>query len=252
MNNFNDRQRTKLVIIEGIVGSGKTTMLNHLIEELSKLNVKVQGYHEFEVPTVAYDDNAISNHRAELRQLSKLPHPNHIWIESDQEDFDSISAELMEIRLGRAQLFVEESQDSDSISIFDGGLFHRDTDCLLIMNVDRDRVREHTYQFLQVLEGLRPVLVYPNQQDTRKTLQRVHQLRGEHWHHGETSYLISSPYGQKMDFVRFDGYVQLYDEIKQFHRELYSEIRIPRTWIETTRAAWSDYSHQILDSIGLI
>lgn len=193
MNKSVSRKQTRLIIIEGIVGSGKTTILENLIKKFFKLNVEVKGYQESEVPTVTYDDDAISNLRPDLRQLAKLPHPNHIWIESDQEGFASISEEIMELRLARGKLFAEESQTTASISIFDGGVFHRDSDCLLLMNVNRHRIREHTHQFLRVLEGLRPVLVYLNQQDTQKALQRVHQIRGEHWHQGETNYLVSCP-----------------------------------------------------------
>jgi len=241
-----------LLILDGLVGVGKTTLSKALEGTCADLGLSVQIYAEAEVPTVTYDDHAVSAQDSNLRQLTRMPHPQHVWIDADQDTFERIGQELMELRLERAKRFVQAMHQVEAkLLIFDGGLFHRDLDCLWLMNIPLEWLYQHTLAYVKCLQSIEPVLVYLSQSDVEQGLRRIHALRGSMWHQGETRWLVDSPYGRQHEYRRFSGYLQLYQVLHQYHRELYEKLNMVKVSLETSQARWSEYAQELLSRLEM-
>jgi Fe-S cluster assembly ATPase SufC len=135
---------TRLVFVEGIMGSGKSTTARFLTEHLQYNQIAARFV--LEGPTVEEPDHP-------LRVATDFPHPNRIWLDVTIEHY-------IERSLLKWHNFVQEARRSPVTTICDGLLFHGNMTDLMLMNAKPHVLHRYVGQVIECIQYLHPVLIY--------------------------------------------------------------------------------------------
>jgi thymidylate kinase len=222
--------RSRLIFIEGIMGSGKSTTARWLARLFRRNGIPARPVPEARPhPTNVF---------------RSLPHWKQPWLDLSAE-------ELMTRSYANWQAFVEKSLSDPQIFVFDGQLFHGDFTCLFLMNCPRQLLQQYVHTVLQVAEPLHPIIIYCYQADIAQALDRISARRGQGWVESQIAWKVASPYGQKLGLVGIDGWKQLYQDYRQLTDMCFETLMIPKLAIETRAGEWAIYQTRIRTFLGL-
>jgi hypothetical protein len=143
----------KLIIVEGIPGSGKSTTARFIALQLERNGLKAKLFHE-----------------------STFQHP--ILIENDIHHPDTWKNTYLE----NWNHFLEEQMHSDSIFVMESVLFQSPIIHLLHLDVNQDEIIQFINQLYGVLTNMNCSLIYLYQEDPFIGINRMMAARGgETW-----------------------------------------------------------------------
>ncbi len=181
---------TKLIIVEGLPGTGKSTTASKIAEEL-----KHQG------KKVVCVDEGVPNHPAD-------------YADYDFPDFDTERRLILE----KWQEFVSQA-DEDTIYVFNC-IFLQNPMCETMMRFDLPPEASGAYisEIAQIIRPMKPVILYLSQPDVKATVDRVLDERGEGWLNAVIGYHTEQGYGKRNNLKGYEGYLACLAERK--NREL--------------------------------
>lgn len=210
---------TKLILIEGCPGSGKSSTAQHIGRQLQAGLVPCRWYYEEE-----------------------QPHPTAVRMGiHDPKGFRAFGRETL--RTWRD--FVSRAQRSDDVTIIESHLFQDIIDPLVRANVKSTRIVKLVQRMMEFCEPLNPVLIYLHQPDYASTMRRILDERGKRI---ETQYISraeSSRFGRRHKLQGFDGLVQMWVRIRTQMEELFDGFDTPKLSIDNTARDWPTYYGQI-------
>lgn len=199
---------TKLILVEGIPGSGKTTTAAKIKEYLDSKNIKAHLYQEgdsnpsdyawvailseavYEDLTKNYpeykqvlenyserDENRVLVYYLKMKNSSGVQIPQElINLLSRYEPYDGkLSAEdFFKIHMARYKKFALEAAESDEISIFESSyLQNQVNEYLGFHNLDKATVVDYLLKLAECYENLMPILIYLTQPDISATIKKA-------------------------------------------------------------------------------
>lgn len=182
---------TKLIIIEGLPGSGKSTTAGKIASMFSEKGVKVVCV-----------DEGVPNHPADY----------------DNYDFPNFATERKCI-LNKWKDFVNDAAD-DTIYVFNC-IFLQNPMCETMMrfNMSIDQSCDYICEIANIIFPLSPVIYYLEQFDVKKAIEDVLDERGIDWLKSVIDYHTEQGYGKSHNLCGFDGYIACLEERQK--RELY-------------------------------
>ena len=198
---------TKLILLEGLPGSGKTTMSKKLF---NRINVKNKC----------------------LVLESTLPHPIaeydfvddiDIWQVKTLQNWKKISAEI----------------DSDqNLWIMEFAWFQNTIGLMLLNNCCRNQIVEFCRKIEHTIKYLSPVLILYTANNAATFVKETYELRDDGWSEKMDSLIENWPYGKKRNLTGFDGFVDFYNEYLSIANALYDELEIDCISIDVTKREW--------------
>lgn len=178
--------KTNLIIVEGLPGSGKSTTAAMIADELNKKGKKV----------ICIDEGA-QEHPADYAVY----------------DFPDFETERMKI-FEKWRLFTANS-DKDTIYVFNC-IFLQNPMCETMMRFGMDEMASQSYisEIAEIIKPLKPVIIYIDQPDVRKTIDRVIDERGNDWLNAVIDYHTSQGYGKENNLCGYEGYIKCLQERK--------------------------------------
>jgi hypothetical protein len=225
---------TRLIFVEGVMGSGKSTTANFVARQLRRNGIPARYIFE-------------GGERHVVRLMPDLPHPFKPWLDLTPDEFRARS-------LAKWRAFVAEAGQAEVVSVFDGQLFHGNMTDLLLMDASRDELRAYVGDVIAVVRDLNPVLIYLDQTDLEQALRRVFAERALRWPDFEeyqVGWKVPSPYGERRGLVGLDGLISIYRDYREMTDELFSLLDIARLGMENAGGAWPEYRRSILGFLGL-
>ena len=216
--------RSRLIFVEGIMGSGKTTTARWLARLFRRAGLPARP-----VPEA---------HPHPTNVFRTLPHWKQPWLDLSAE-------ELMTRSYANWQAFVTRALSDSQISVFDRQLFHGDFTCLFLMNCPPPVLQQYVYTVLQLAQPLHPMLIYCYQADVAQALDRIGAQRGQEWVEYQVTWKVPSPYGQQRGLVGVDGWKWLYQDYRQLTDLCFQTLAIPKIAIETSAGDWFSYQTRI-------
>lgn len=211
---------SKLIFVEGIMGSGKSTTAKFVVEELERVGTPVRLIDE-------NDDN----------------HPVQM---ADPEEFESIDVWMTD-RLDKWAALTDSILQSGDVFVMDGQLFHESVDSLFYFDVPEGDIVDFMTRTMDVLEKVSPALIYFFQADVGASLRKTCEARSEWWRNWQIDWKVHNrPYGQKRGLKGFNGYVQLYSEYRALTDRLFANLEIEKLDIENSAGDWDQYKSEIL------
>jgi hypothetical protein len=172
---------TKLILVEGLPGAGKTTSTGYLKDLLQQRGFNCRQYLE-------EDD----------------PHPIAC--------LDFTIQGLPEKVLPLWEKFAAEEKDGRRITVMESRLWQNTALFMYMSAWDVEAIRKFSRQVHRALVPLAPVLVYLDQEDVESALRRLYTLRGEAWMEREMESTSQYPWFQSRRLDGFPGWVQFFEE----------------------------------------
>jgi hypothetical protein len=215
----------RLVIFEGIMGSGKSTATLSLAQRLESTGITAVGITE-----------------------GVNPHPIRFdWVDVPWSEMPPM--ELARSSLAKWRSYVESALGSDPVSIVDGQLFHGNLTSLLLLEGGTDLIGAYCRDIVAVIKPLRPLLIYFYQDDVDSAVRAISEERGEKWVSYQVDWKLGSPYASRRGLVGIDGLITLYRDYRALTDQLFAALDIPKISIETSGHEWSKYDDIIYRAV---
>ena len=222
--------RSRLIFVEGIMGSGKSTTARWLARLFRRTGNPARPVPEARPhPTNVF---------------RTLPHWKQPWL-------DLTTEELMTRSYANWQAFVARGLLEPHIYVFDGQLFHGDFTSLFLMGCPPASLRQYVQTVLQLAGPLNPMIIYCYQDDVAQALDRIAAQRGQGWVESQVAWKVASPYGQQRGLAGIDGWKQLYREYRQVTDMCLQTLEVPTITIETSAGDWLRYQTRIRTFLDL-
>jgi hypothetical protein len=221
----------RLVIVEGIMGSGKSTTIRFIAKHLQDAGRAAVPIHERTDPHP-------------VRATDELEH----WFEPWR---DTTPQNLADRALARWTAFVEDTQAGNVIPVLDGQLFHGDLTHLLLMEAEPALIFGYIQKLAAIIASLKPLVVYLWQEDVEEAIRTVCAERGPEWIDYQVKWKLAAPYCVRKGFAGLDGLISLYRDYRRITDDLFQELPFAKLAIENSRRDWPAYERQILHELGL-
>lgn len=177
---------TRLIITEGLPGSGKSTTAAMVAEILKKQGERV----------VCVDEG--EEHPADYRDY-------------DFPDFETERRLILE----KWRSFAD-SADKDTVYVFNC-IFLQNPMCETMVRFGMEQAESQKYisEIAGIIRPLSPVVVYIDVEDVRAVIENVLDERGKGWLDAVIDYHVSQGYGRQNGLTGFDGYITCFEERKK-------------------------------------
>jgi hypothetical protein len=265
--------KRKLIIVEGIPGSGKTTQAVFIRELLEKKGIPNRLYcegdlnHPADFEAIAHFTHSeyevflsrFSSYRQVLEQNVTVDGDDYfvsyrkLNLNAGQTQLDEMIAELAkydvyEIPLAstyrrlvmeRWRKFSISAMKTDEISIFECCFLQNPLTVLLGKhNVAVSEAIEHIHLVTASIRALHPVLIYLGQPDVRIILQRVAKERPLEWKEFLIAYFTQQGWGKARGVTGFEGVIEFYEMRSRLERKLLGQLDISKLLIENASSDW--------------
>lgn len=259
---------TKLIIVEGLPGSGKSTTAQMVYDILKEKGINTEFYcegnykHPADFDGVAYfngeDFNILEQaHSASRDLLNKIkvkyyngyliPYRKAIeeqQITFEEELFNDITKndiyelpiELhIELILSRWNNFVTSYINEDKVVVFECCFIQNPVTVSMIKN---NSPKEVTMSYIASLAKkivpLEPILIYVDQQDIKASFSKAICERTKEWFEGFTHYYTSQGYGLANNLRGLDGVVQVLEARRKLESEVYDSLELAKYKIDNS------------------
>lgn len=225
---------TKLIVIDGLSGSGKTTTAEWLTLQLQQQGIKTWYIPEYDTA-----------------------HPlwwYTYWDGKDYlpPDFDNIDIEtFIATSLKRWSVFVDSMHTSDRIVLAESVFFQDAAAMFLMGGAEPAHLMDYARQVQQIAQPLNPVLVYFRQNNIATALRKICAIRGKEFENELLENMERFPYLKRRKLKGLDGVTVLWRDIQKLTDALFDEYKIRKLAIEASEGDWLDYRQRILDFLGL-
>jgi hypothetical protein len=212
---------SKLVIVEGLTGSGKSIMAHFLARQLQQNGIPASWVHEGEEP-----------------------HPILMDVESSIEGY---MAEMRE----RWTAYVDQVELSDEVRIVEACFFNNLIELLLAHDVDRPRIVQYGDELQALIEPLNPTLVYLVQEDVDRALERNFKVRGKGFRNYVIRIATDTPLARRRGWEGYEGMVMFWREFVAVTDELFQRYHIRKLKIDNSAGNWDDYNRQVSECLSI-
>jgi thymidylate kinase len=203
-------RRSKLILLDGISGSGKSTTGQRLYRILHLAGQPVEFFHEF--------------HR---------PHP---LLEATAETIDG----WIEESLRRWSAFCDRLAGEDRVAIVDGAIFQCGVGELLERDAGDQIILEFIERLQKLIAPLQPVLVHLYQQDIDGAIKRVGETRPKSWRNRVETMFNDTAYGRARTLKGFDLYLDFTRNLRRLADEVFDCWTLDKLAIENSEIPWDD------------
>lgn len=271
---------TKLIIVEGIPGSGKTTAAKHIKEKLDKTGVKNELFNEGNLDHPADFEGTACLTREQFEELinrhsmyqkvleskvdiqgenyflyyGKLRNdmgqelPEDLFKDITKYDVcDGLSLEKYEeLTLERWRNFTEKAERGDIIYIFECCFIQNPAVIMLARHyTHKVRIIRHIMNIESIISKLNPILFYFYQDNVRETIEKVAEERDKSWINFVIDYICSQAYGKELGLSGFDGVVRFFEARKEIELEVIKELGMSRLLLDNSERHWESRYKEI-------
>ncbi len=259
---------TKLILVEGLPGSGKTTLAKEINQHLLKAGVPSTVHLEGELShPVDYDGVAyftlgrfkelMSNHLNNQAVLEKITIPLkdaymipykkilHEGIIHFPEELlpDVVKNDVYELPLGRHmdliqkkwEEFVKIQQNKDCVVILECVFIQNPVTVTLVRdNAPHSLTKSYVQQLAEIIRPLEPLLIYLQAPDLKASFERIVQERPKNWYEGFEDYYTNRGFGLYKGLRGIDGVLEVLNERQKLELEIVDSLEMEKHLIENS------------------
>lgn len=246
----------KLILVEGTWGSGKTTTARFIKEYLDHKNVNSTLFTEGDLDHPVDPDHvacfsfleyqhlleSYREHAKLLKQMTYVSDDNyfipyaklefeHGEIITDAlfnhlKSFDVYDGNLTlekhcEVVVNHWADFAKRQLVKEEVVILECCFLQNPVIALLARyHAEKGQIIQHVMRMSDAIRGLRPVVVYFQQESIENTLKRAINERSTEWINGVTKYCLGQGYGERRDVEGGSGLVQFLKERDSIEQEI--------------------------------
>ncbi|GIO91099.1 hypothetical protein [Paenibacillus lactis] len=210
---------TKLILIDGMPGSGKSTTGYFISERLNELQIPNRFYHELEDnhPLRIYD-----------RQFTSF---------TDIEESEWFSAKVEQL----FNTFVNDHIERDEVTIMESYVFQDTIGFAFNMQMNEQRILKLTKKIQTILSRLDPILIYYYQVNVEQNWRWICEIRGREFTEDRCGLYTDK------DFIEAGKF---WARNQNFVFDIVKEWNIPKLIIKNEDYKWEEYRNRIIDFLG--
>ena len=274
---------TKLILFEGIPGSGKTTFARETAEWYKRRNIPVNLFIEGQshpadlswcavIPVAVYEDLLVKyaslQNKIERQTVfeGETAIVAHTQVRTDNRDFYKElgsfevydgrvpDAVFFELHYNRWSSFAIKAAEKNELNIFECAFLQNHVNELLLWRdaVESDIISHHN-KLMDSVKNLSPFVIYLSQSDIKETIRRIARERvsAEHgnWIDQCIEYCENSPFGKKRGITGFDGVIEFFTIRKELEMKILAQLSVPHVIIENNDCDWDNVRTQIEDCL---
>jgi thymidylate kinase len=225
---------TRLILVEGLPGSGKSTMGQFIESQLADHCIPVTWWYEEQKNHPLY----VFNDGPSIRQVV-------------DDIFSGRHQTVIEAALHRWRAFAARVQESDGIVILDSCLYGYLTWTLFPADVSTSVIAAYVDEVEAILRPLNPSLIYFYQADVALALTRVGLARGGEWSDDMVRRHTSTPYAKRGRLVGVAGYHDFWRSYQALSNELFERSALDRIKVEASAGEWGRYRSEVMEFLEL-
>lgn len=202
-------QKNRIIIVDGMPGSGKSTTAAFISEKLTALNIDNKLFLE------TSPDNPLFINTPAINSLSS---------DEESEDFTSKVISLY-------SNFVEEYNEKQSVVIIESLIYQGIVSVALFKGMKENKVKDLAERIIEILKGMNPEFVFYVQVDAEKNWRRICEVRGPEF---------AKICGLHSD-ADFQRAAQGWSYTQDLFCELLNEWHIPTKVIKNSDNNWDEY-----------
>ncbi len=214
---------SRLILIDGLPGSGKSTTAQYLAMQLQRNGFEARWFYETE-----------------------SDHPIYTELADGQD-----TLEFVETTLAKWRSFAHRAGESDVVTILESSIFQCTVEELLLANVERDEIREFAHSVQAIVGHLKPILIYLYQDDVELALREICRKRGADWQDWFVDEITTKPFARSENLTGFGGLVAFYRICRGLTDELFAEFECLKIGVETSGGDWRDRRRKILNFLSV-
>ena len=212
---------TNLILIDGIAGTGKTTLARKLHQAINEEHGNAILYLEF-----------------------TKPHPIHEWEVADYQTWRRRTIDnwrTLAHRLVRAE----------SVGILEASVFQGTIGDLLERNIEESEILEFAEQVPSLLKAASPVLIYLVPDDIREHIERTYAERPGRWQAKIDNFVQKTAFGRARRLSSLAGYVAFVEALKKLSDHLFEAYEMKKLLVNMTRLTRAECDSRITDYLAL-
>ena len=218
--------QSQLVIIDGMMGTGKSSTADFLAEQLRRNGV--------EACFVPESDKQL--------RIKAIDRQNHTVL------LDATSYTLQAERNWRE---FSRGVPRSSVCVLDGHLFHGGLDGLLFLDASNAEILDYLKAIFSSIAPLNPVLVHLRYSDVRQGLNQTCTERGRKWTKEQIAWKTGSPFCIARGLSGYSGFLSLYEHYQTVCNTLFKQLEIGKLVVESQDVSWRERLEQILQFLGV-
>lgn len=277
---------SRLILIEGLPGSGKTVTAGFIGEHLNGVGMPAKWFLEgdphhptdFECEAALSGDelNSLATRFAPYRDIIlSSARPWHGWyiykygflsetygerlpVELYGELASRDLAEArgldlyLELSLHRWREFAKSVMHSDSVIILESSFLQIPVNTMrLINNAESDMVYDHIHCLEKIIRPLLPKLIYFRQKDVRPAIEAACRMKHSGWREHAVRYIARSAFGQARGLEGFDGMVAYFEERRKIEDDILAGLTLDKAMIDNTDYDWVNCRRQIVEFLKI-
>lgn len=221
---------TKLVFIDGIPGSGKTTTARALESVLAQRSVEVRCF--------------LEEHPDHPLNVGGPLHPSGRTTGATFFGRYTVDS-FVDESLRRWRAFVNVAERADAVQVVESYPYQSAARVLLQMDASTDRIREYAAAVEQIVNVLQPVVIYFDRRDVAGALRAISEERGPEWTAYAVQLVTECPYGRRRGVHDLEGALIMMSAYKAVMDDLLGDSRLPVQKLEDCAGRWETCYRQI-------
>lgn len=230
---------TKLILIDGLPGSGKTTTALALAAWMRQQGGAAQCVLE----------TAAEGHDHPLNVGGPL-HPAGHMIGADLFRHYTVEAYMAE-SLRRWRAFVDRAACTDAVQIVESYPYQNAVRILLQMDASTAALQAYVAALERIVQPMQAVLVYFEHADAAHALQTIAAERGPDWTAYAIAVVTTCPYARRRGLHGFDGALTLMRAYKALLDELRGASALPVLVLAECRDQWARCEQRLREFLDL-
>jgi thymidylate kinase/RimJ/RimL family protein N-acetyltransferase len=220
---------TKLILVDGITGSGKSTTAHFIARQLEKNGIKARWYNELEIG-------------------------NPLHVKNENNVCEELLNEIQRNFINQFETFLNTEDNKDTVFIFESFLF-QDIIALFIGNNSQFYEIEKFYiSYLNFLSKYNPAIIYLYQSDAAVALKKVWSYRG--YAQQKESYIKQTEtkfykFCQTKHLCGESAVFAFWQDIIDTSEKLYNKIIFNKIKINTSDQNWEKYREQYCSFLNI-
>jgi uridine kinase len=270
---------TRLILVEGLPGSGKSTTAKKINDILIENGYNVELYlegnydHPADYEGVAYfnieDYNRLMKaHSSSINSLNKIKSEYHngyvipyrkaideygmsfnsdLFNEIVKNDIYELPIELhMELILRKWNDFVNNYLNDDKIIIFECCFIQNPVTVTMVKNnLLKESIMRFIHSLAKIILPLGPILIYVEQNSIEESFTRAINERPKEWIEGFTDYYTNQGYGLYNNYTGLGGVMEILKARSNLDCEIYDSLNIVKYKVDNSAFNYELLQHRI-------
>lgn len=226
----------RLVLLEGMPGSGKSSMAHALQRRLAALEAPHRWWYEGEQGHPLYTFSDWKSMDAWIGELCS----------GDAQRVEAAVA----VTLSQWRRLGEVLAAREEVVLFDGMLYGHVGWTLFAGDAPAETIREYVAAAEEAVEPMGALLVYLRPDDVRRAVERITERRGQGWRDRKVAQTAGYAYCKRRGLGGFDGMVRFWEDFRDLTDDLFARSRLSKRRIANDAGEWEAYEREVWELLG--